>query len=483
MNAPHSYKRILYVGILSGLILSLNVIFPAQIRAASPAKGLGGAANVPAATQRVVLPPQISSVTLNPSSVTGGTAQVVGTVTLNQPAPAGGMAVVLRSSNSTIAAVPPGVTVQPGATSATFIVQPQPVATNPNVVMGPPSVQISAQIGNSAPVIAQLTVLPPTLASLTFNPASVGGGTGSTGTVAISGPAPSGGLVVILTSNATPSASTSPSRELAVSRLSQPSVSLPQQVTIPAGATSASFAISTRAVSASTSVNITAAWGVFVTKTATLTLLPPEIASVSFNPEKVPAGNPSTGTVTLTAPAPSEGMTFYLRSYHDGASVHCGEPPAVPSTVTVAGGSTSATFPVTPYPGYGWYWVSVSQTASSNVLVKQALYVGVLYFSLIVPSSVKGGTAIQGTIQLTGPAMSSNCGNRYTLASSNTNLAQVPPYVEVTPGATLATFPITTAALSAATGPQMVAISVTGPPPKTPPYWMTRQTALTITPN
>jgi len=485
MNALHSYKRVLYVGILFGLILSLTVIFPAQIRAASPVKGLGGATNLPV----VVLPPQISSVILNPNSVTGGTAQVIGRVILNQPAPAGGVAVIFRSSNPAVAAVPPGVTVQPGATSATFIFQPQPVAINPNVVTGPPSVQISAQAGNSSPVIAQLTVLPPTIVSLTLNPANVGGGSVSTGTIGLTGPAPSGGIVVTLSANATTSAPTSPSRALEGRPLNQPSVSLPKQVTIPAGVASASFAISTRAVSASTSVNITAAWGVFVTKTATLTLLPPGVASVSLIPVQLFGGNPSTGTVTLNAPAPSEGMTVYLRTSRawggtTGTFAQCGELPTVPSTVTVAGGSISATFPVTTYPGYGVYWAAASGTATFSSSVQHRLDVNTPGFSLIVPSSVKGGTAIQGTIQLTGPAMPANCG-KYTLTSNNTNLAQVPPYVYGTPDTNQAAVPITTAALSTATGPQTVTIYVTGPlvnnGAPTVGYYTTQRT-LTVTP-
>ena len=66
--------------------------------------------------------PLVSAVTLNPSSVLGGT-QVGGTVLLIHPAPAGGVTVKLQSSNPTVAAAPSGVVVQPGTTSATFVVQ------------------------------------------------------------------------------------------------------------------------------------------------------------------------------------------------------------------------------------------------------------------------------------------------------------------------------------------------------------------------
>jgi len=454
MNASHSYRRVLYVGILSGLILSLNAIFSGQIRAAPPAKSLGGAANLPA----VVLP-QISSVTLNPSSVTGGT-QVVGTVTLKQPAPAGGVAVIFRSSNPAVGAVAPGVTVQPGATSGTFIVQTQPVVTNPNVVTGPPSVQISAQIGNAAPVIAQLTVLPPTMVSLTLNPTSVPSGTGSTGTVTFIGPAPSGGIVVTLSANAATSAPTPPPRALAARSLSQPPVSLPQQITIPAGATTASFQITTRGVSAPTVVQIAASRGVFVTKTATLTLLPPGIGLVTLSPTKDPVGGASlVGTVTMEAPASAEGTTVTLSLSDTHTYPTCGPAPVVPANIQVVAGSTSATFPVTTSPGTGRYRLSASLSGSSkfvDIFVREAL---INSDSLVFTQSVKGGTIVQASLQLIGVASTCGRGGKYKLQSSDTNLAQVPPEVTVALGSSVGTFPITT---SAVPSPRTVDISVLG---------------------
>ena len=74
--------------------------------------------------------PSLTSLTLNPASVTGGSSSI-GTVALNAPAPAGGAGVVvsLSSSNSAVAAVPPSVTILAGATSATFTVTTVAVPT------------------------------------------------------------------------------------------------------------------------------------------------------------------------------------------------------------------------------------------------------------------------------------------------------------------------------------------------------------------
>ena len=63
----------------------------------------------------------VSSVSLNPATVTGG-ASSTGTVTLSSAAPAGGVVVTLTSSNTAVATVPASVTVAAGATSATFTV-------------------------------------------------------------------------------------------------------------------------------------------------------------------------------------------------------------------------------------------------------------------------------------------------------------------------------------------------------------------------
>jgi hypothetical protein len=82
--------------------------------------------------------------------------------------------------------------------------------------------------------------LPPPLLTPTFSPSTVPGGTSSTGTVALAGPAPPGGAVVSIL-NGSPSVATTPAT-----------------VTIPAGQTSATFTVTTTAVSATTYVSINA---------------------------------------------------------------------------------------------------------------------------------------------------------------------------------------------------------------------------------
>src|SRR5262249_46792674 len=108
---------------------------------------------------------------------------------------------------------------------------------------------------------ALLTVSPPTapppltISSLTLSPTSVAGGTPSQGTVTLSAAAPMGGASVSLLSSNTTAATVPPS------------------VTVPARSSGATFAVTTKPVTASTSVTISATFG-GLTKTATLTVSP-----------------------------------------------------------------------------------------------------------------------------------------------------------------------------------------------------------------
>lgn len=166
---------------------------------------------------------------------------------------------------------------------------------------------------------------PTSLSSLSLNPASVTGGNSSTGTVTLSGPAPSGGAQVTLSSNNTTTAG------------------VPSSVTVAAGATSATFTVSTSAVATSTTATISAIYG-GVTKTASLTVAPapppsPTVSSLTLNPSSVLGGVQfSTGTVTLSGPAPAGGAQIMLSSSNGAASV--------PSSVTVPAGATNTTFRV-----------------------------------------------------------------------------------------------------------------------------------------
>jgi outer membrane protein assembly factor BamB len=177
-----------------------------------------------------LIPIQVASVTFNPTSVVGLT-DPTGTVTINSPAPTGGTHVDLATSNDAVAGIPSYVTVLKGHTSVTFKASTHAVNANS-------SVSISATAGGVTKSAA-LTVTPPVITSVTLNPTSVKGPAPSTGTVKIGSEAPKGGLVVQLSSNSS-------------------NASVLASVMIPAGATSTTFKVTTKKVSATSSAMITA---------------------------------------------------------------------------------------------------------------------------------------------------------------------------------------------------------------------------------
>jgi serine protease AprX len=179
----------------------------------------------------------------------------------------------------------------------------------------------------AAPVRAQLLppILPPppplplpSLSSLTMTPASVTGGSPAVGTVTLDGPAPMAALVTLSSGN--------------------PAVAVPADVTIPLGATSASFSLTTTAVAMPTPVTVYATF-LGVTKDAPLTVMPPIVSSLTVSPASVTAGSPATGTVTLNGPAPAGGAQVTLSSSDPAATV--------PASVTVSPEATSASFGLT----------------------------------------------------------------------------------------------------------------------------------------
>jgi hypothetical protein len=196
--------------------------------------------------------PALSSLTLNPTSVSGGGA-VTGRISLTTSALPGGALVTLSSSN-TSATVPASLMIPAGSTTATFEISTSQVS----------AVSAATVVANYNGVVksAVLSIMPPqpppppppSLMSLSVNPASITSGSSSVGTVTLSTAAPVGGVVVQISSN-------------------NPAVTAPQSVTVLAGATTFSFTVMSGSVAAPTNVTLTASYA-GVSRTATLTVTP-----------------------------------------------------------------------------------------------------------------------------------------------------------------------------------------------------------------
>jgi hypothetical protein len=376
-------------------------------------------------------PVALQSITVLPNSVTGG-ASSIGTVTLNGPAPSTGAVVTLSSTNSTVAAPPASVAISSGATSANFTITTHPVANATVVGIG------ASYKGSFS---ASLTVNPPQLSSFTLNPTSVTGGTSSTGTVRLTGAAPSGGLAVILTSN-------------------NAAATVPASVSVSSGQSSATFSITTKAVSTTAQATIGATLGT-VQLTATLTVSAPQVRSVTLSPAEVVGGVAnSTGTITLTGPAPAGGAVVTLANTNSLAA-------SVPGSVTVAANGTTAAFTVSTNSVTSSTTTTITATfngSASAVLKVDALAVSTIALS---PASVVGGNSSTGTVTLNAIAPASVV----VTLSSNNGSATVPASATILAGRNNATFTVTTSPVSTQTRP-----TITGT------YGNSASSTLTITP-
>ncbi|WP_158409269.1 S53 family peptidase [Fimbriimonas ginsengisoli] len=274
-----------------------------------------GAMNFDAFVTKVANFPKVSTVTVAPTTVEGGSATAVtGTVTLTKPALTGGDVVTLASSDSAVT-VPGSITIAAGATTGTFAVTTKAVGALKTVTL-------TASKSNSS-ATCPLTVTTPVPTALAIAPASAVGGsaTGGTGTVTVDIAAPAGGLAVALTSSNTAAAT------------------VPASVTIAQGATTATFPVTPQVVTASTAATITATSG-GKSKTAPFTSLATRLSAFSLNPATVFGGTASVGTVTLAGPAPTGGISVAI-SLSDATLATLSS-----ATVTIPAGSTSGTVTV-----------------------------------------------------------------------------------------------------------------------------------------
>ena len=260
----------------------------------------------------------LSALALAPSTVTGGTSSQ-GTVTLSGPAPAGGAVVALSSSGSA-AGVPGTVTVAANATTATFAI------TTTSVTSSTP-VTITASFG-SVSRSATLTVSAPAPPPTPSAPSLVSPANGATVTLPVtldwSDVSAAASYQIQIDDSSSFSAPRVVDQTVAVSQFTAASLAIRQHWWRARGINSAGTA---------------GAWSSTRSFTPQGTPAQAALSAVSVSPASVVGGNPSQGTVTLTAAAPSGGFAVTL-SDNSGAAT-------VPAGVTVAQGATSATFAIT----------------------------------------------------------------------------------------------------------------------------------------
>ena len=233
--------------------------------------------------------PSVAGVSLNPATIPGGLgASSTGTVTLTQGAPSGGAQVTISlpdgTTNASLSPTNPDLQsitldIPTGGTTATFTVYSKPVTVNT-------AVRIRATYtGTFRETTLQVV---PWLVSLTVPLNSVVGGdpTSLRGTVTLAAPAPAGGVDVTLTSS---------SPGLVTLNGGEP-------FTVPAGQTSATFAIETNGTDVEVPVTLQATL-LGVTRSASFLLVPANLQSITLTPDTIAGGSTSTVVATLNGEA------------------------------------------------------------------------------------------------------------------------------------------------------------------------------------
>lgn len=344
----------------------------------------------------------LSGLSLSSATITGG-GSVTGTVTLASPAATN--TVVALTDNAPAASIPSSVTVLSGASTANFTVTTATVSAN----------QVATITATYAGVskTANLTITPPpALSGLTLSKSAVFGGDSLTGTASISSTGSSVKTIGI-SDNST-------------------ATSVPNHVDIAAGATSATFNVVTFAVSSSTSSTITATSG-SVTKTAVLAVNPkPALSSVTLSAATVFGGDSVTGKITLSATS-SSSTSVGIADNSTATSV--------PKSVSVAAGSTTATFNVVSFAVSSDQISTITatlgtvqKTVSLTVKPKRLLS----GFSLS-STSVTAGTNVTGTLTFSAQGSTTSVG-----LTDNSGATSVPKAVSVAGTATTVTFTVQT---------------------------------------
>jgi trimeric autotransporter adhesin len=380
-----------------------------------PASGTGGSITIAQS-----LPPlTVSGLTCTPASVnTPGSSEC--TVTLNRTAGSSGFPVTLSSDNANLT-IPGSVTVPSGASSADFAAAAALVEMDQSAV-------VTATGGGASQTFSLTLVAPARLSALDCAPQVLASGQSATCTVTL-----------------TRATATSITINLASS---DPVLSVPPSLSVPAGAGSAAFTATAGVIGVEQTATVSATWN-GQSRTASVSLITPAaVTGLTCAPASVNTPGSSDCSITLSKAAPAEGLIVTLQT--DNTNV------AVPATVTIPVGLAAAAFTAT-----------AAATATDQTAVLTATAAGISHtFSLALVSSAElsalscapetlvSGQSTSCTATLTKAATSPMT---VTLASSQTVLS-VPTSVTIPAGATSGTF---TATAGTASVNQVVTVSAT----------------------
>lgn len=341
---------------------------------------------------------------VGPPTVIGGTSATA-TLTLPDPARADGYSLA-ATDDSTVLTTPATLSVAGSASTGSIEVQTLPVSSHT-------AGNITLTFGNTT-FTTRLSVAAPTPATVTVTPSSIIGGSNGNVNVTLSGPAPTGGIVVAL-------------------GRSNPIANVPAAMYIPASQTTGTVLFSTGGVTVDTPVTVSASLN-NVVKTAAVTILRAKLVAVNTVGSSMVGGAPIQGTVYLDGKAAGAGAVVSLSD--DSSFV------TMPSSVTITAGYKTAT-----------YTAATSAVTSNQTITISAVLNGItktttftlslpIHSLLISPDVIVKNSTASGMVVLSQPAPAG--GATITLVSGAPALVGVPAAVFIPAGGTSRSFTITT---------------------------------------
>jgi hypothetical protein len=368
-----------------------------------------------AGTMAVHPTPRIESITATPDPATGSSTVTI-RVRLDRPNPIASrvyMAVaatgplgqrttpLLRSTVSSTGNRVGAMTFEPGEREVSYQFETEPVA-----VATPAEIRLEDIFDPRNSGVLSFDVLPKppvTFNALTIDPARLAGAAVAQAMLVVTEPAAFDVIVNLLSDR--PQTAT-----------------IPASVTIPTGATTATFRVVTSDVSASESVRITASNGSQqITQTLTVDPAPPTIQNLVPTPSDAIGGGEIELAVTLTKPAGPGGFTATLSST---------DPSLVPPpTVQIPTSQQTATVRTrtAAVPAERFIRLGLPGTPAANIALRP-----IPLDRVQSPGSVRGGGVVTVEVRLIEAAPAG--GLRVPLASSDAAIATLPAFVDIPAG-------------------------------------------------
>ncbi|MGK2884597.1 MAG: hypothetical protein ACSLE8_07450, partial [Rhodococcus sp. (in: high G+C Gram-positive bacteria)] len=342
----------------------------------------------------------LTNLEIDPIIVTAGST-ATGAVYLSAPA-ASNVTVNLQSEDATVATVPAQVVVPMGSSTVSFTI---------GSVAGTPKASARIYAFLSSNQVSNVLMLRPSVVGISLLPSMTIGGGGATGTVTLSNE--NGGTATL---------SSSPSGL----------VEFWPSVTVPEGQSAASFTLTSNPVTEDTVVTIAAQTG-DVIKTANLTLVPAVLQYFEQQAAPVIGGNPATGTVWLTQPAPVP--TIVSMRYTTNGSFW------TPFAVTVPAGERSAPYSIPTTRVFELSTWRIDATCGGATYAQNlALFPYEIASLTLDRTTAYDSQRVNLTVTLNGPALAG--GVLVDLASTNPAAASLPAAATVPGGQASVVLPI-----------------------------------------